>query len=282
MTMTSRGIRSAYSSRDVSPESRPEPYDPFHTESDHIELSYLSQLSSDGVEPHIAPARSLGQSHDEGTKSGFRAGAYLGLPHGDSRYEPVRGEHGTSGHSIRSARDSTYTLNSLYHKKTMDADTQALVDRRSGELVQWHIYWTTPALIVALFMVGFAAAVGHHLFYMHLNGKPATEQLKMVRYGTALAFFVKSTLVGTVIMCNRQRIWYTFRRKAMTINGIDGLFSATEDPTQFFLNWEMIRNGKLATLMAACTWASLQYFNNKSVLTYPSYYHLHPFCPQPH
>ncbi|KAL1798602.1 hypothetical protein ACET3X_002639 [Alternaria dauci] len=55
-------------------------------------------------------------------------------------------------------------------------------------------------------------------------------------------------------MCNRQRIWYTFRRKAMTINGIDGLFSATEDPTQFFLNWEMIRNGKLATLMAACTW----------------------------
>ncbi|KAI4917371.1 hypothetical protein J4E90_003878 [Alternaria incomplexa] len=89
---------------------------------------------------------------------------------------------------------------------------------------------------------------------MHLNGQPATEQLKMVRYGTALAFFVKSTLVGTVIMCNRQRIWYTFRRKAMTINGIDGLFSATEDPTQFFLNWEMIRSGKLATLMAACTW----------------------------
>ncbi|KAI4645679.1 hypothetical protein J4E93_005256 [Alternaria ventricosa] len=40
----------------------------------------------------------------------------------------------------------------------------------------------------------------------------------------------------------------------MTINGIDGLFSATEDPTQFFLNWEMIKNGKLATLMAACTW----------------------------
>jgi hypothetical protein len=40
----------------------------------------------------------------------------------------------------------------------------------------------------------------------------------------------------------------------MTINGIDGLFSATEDPTMFFLNWEMIRNGKLATLMAVCSW----------------------------
>jgi hypothetical protein len=159
-------------------------------------------------------------------------------------------------------------LNSLYHRKTVDADTQALVDRRAGELAQWHIYWATPSLIVALFLAGFAAAVGHHLFYMHLDGQPATQQLKMVRYGTALAFFVKSTLVGTVIMCNRQRIWYTFRRKAMTINGIDGLFSATEDPTQFFLNWEMIRNGKLATLMAACTWVSLSISHSPQMSTY--------------
>lgn len=53
---------------------------------------------------------------------------------------------------------------------------------------------------------------------------------------------------------SRQRIWHTLRRKAMTINGIDGLFSATEDPTMFFLNWEMVRNGKLATLMAICSW----------------------------
>ncbi|CAN9193893.1 unnamed protein product [Alternaria alternata] len=235
--MTSRGPQSAYSSRDVSPDSRPEPYDPFRSESDPIELAYLSQPSQD--------------SH---TREGLQPGAYFGLSHGESRYEPVREGYTSPGLSARSTRESTHTLNSLYHKKAWDADTQALVDRRSGELAQWHIYWTTPALIVVLFLAGFAAAVGHHSFYMHLDGQPAIEQLKMVRYGTALAFFVKSTLVGTVIMCNRQRIWYTFRRKAMTINGIDGLFSATEDPTQFFLNWEMIRNGKLATLMAACTW----------------------------
>ena len=147
-----------------------------------------------------------------------------------------------------------HTLNSLYHSKMVDADTQALMDRRSGEIARWHVHWTTPALIISLFIAGVMAAVGHHIFYAYLNGRPATEQLKMVRYGTALAFFVKSTLVGTVIMCNRQRIWRTFRRKAMTITGIDGLFSATEDPTTFFLNWEMMRNGKLATLMAASAW----------------------------
>lgn len=255
--MTSRGPQSAYTSRNVFPESRPEPYDPFRSESDSIELAYLSRRSSDAKETHGARGRSLGQSQDENTTDGLRPGTYFGLSHGDSRYEPVRERNESPGLSVRSTRESTYTLNSLYHRKTVDADTQALVDRRSGELAQWHIYWATPALIVALFLAVFAAAVGHHLFYMHLHGQPATEQLKMVRYGIALAFFVKSTLVGTIITCNRQRIWYTFRRKAMTINGIDGLFSATEDPIQFFLNWEMIRNGKLATLMAACTWVSL-------------------------
>jgi hypothetical protein len=182
------------------------------------------------------------------THTARKVGLVVALPTIDHAggYAQIR----TSAHHLR----AMYTLNSLYQSKTVDADTQALVDRRAGEIAQWHVHWTTPALIASLFISGVAAAVGHHFFYDHLHGQPATEQLKMIRYGTALAFFVKSTLVGTVIMCNRQRIWRTFRRKAMTMNGIDGLFSATEDPSQFFLNWEMIRNGKLATFMALCSW----------------------------
>jgi hypothetical protein len=135
-----------------------------------------------------------------------------------------------------------------------DTDTQNLIDARSGEIAQWHIHWTTPAIIAFLFLAGVGAAFGHHFFYKSLDGQQAKEQLKMIRYGTALAFFVKSTLVGTTIVCNRQRIWRTFRQKALTVNAIDGLFSATEDPTQFFLNFEMIKYGKLATFMAACAW----------------------------
>jgi hypothetical protein len=249
--MASRRSRSACSSRDVSPESHPAPYDPFR---DNMELAHLPRCSLDARQSPTPRGRSPGHSPNKTPREGLLPGTYFGLPQGSGHYAPVDRRNDSPGPSIRSARESTFTLASLYQSKTPDADTQALVDRRRGELAQWHIYWTTPALIVSLFLAGFAAAVGHHLFYSHLNGQPATDQLMMVRYGTALAFFVKSTLVGSVIMCNRQRIWYTFRRKAMTINGIDGLFSATEDPTQFFLNWEMIRNGKLATLMAACTW----------------------------
>jgi hypothetical protein len=265
--MTSRGPRSTYSSRDVSPETHPEPYDPFRSDADPIELAHLSRSSLDARESQGARGRSPGHSPSRPPREGLHPGTYFGLSHGSGQYEPVHRRNESPGPSIRSARDSTFTLGSLYQSKAADADTQALVDRRREELAQWHIYWTTPALIVSLFLAGFAAAVGHHLFYLHLDGQRATEQLMMVRYGTALAFFVKSALVGTVIMCNRQRIWYTFRRKAMTINGIDGLFSATEDPTQFFLNWEMIRNGKLATFMAACTWYVLALSMNPVMLT---------------
>jgi hypothetical protein len=256
--MTSRGLQSAYSSRNASPEPHHNTYDPFRSDEDPIELSHFQRPSLDARDSYGSRGRSPLRSPDYNTQDNsegrLHPDSYFGLSRGSGHYASIANRDGSPKPTIRSERESTYTLNSLYQSKAVDADTQALVDRRAGEIAQWHIHWTTPALIASLFFAGVAAAVGHHYFYAHLNGQPAIEQLKMVRYGTALAFFVKSTLVGTVIMCNRQRIWYTFRRKAMTINGIDGLFSATEDPTQFFLNWEMIRMGKLATLMAACSW----------------------------
>ncbi|KAH9881926.1 hypothetical protein J1614_001097 [Plenodomus biglobosus] len=251
--MSSRNSQWAYS-RDSSPESRIKPYDPLRSDSDTIELAHITRPSVDGKDSYGSRGRSPIHLLDETSRERLRPDCYFGSQRNSAQYVQVPGRGVSPGPFANSGRESTYTIHSLYQTKTLDADTQALVDRRAGEIAQWHVHWTTPAIIASLFFAGLLAAIGHHLFYAHLDGSPATEQLKMVRYGTAMAFFVKSTLVGTVIMCNRQRIWYTFRRKAMTINGIDGLFSATEDPTQFFLNWEMITNGKLATLMAACTW----------------------------
>lgn len=256
--MTSRGPRSAYSSRSVSPATPPAPYDPFASPADPIELSdiprppYVSQHSYGSRGP--SPFQSPDPDEVVRGRGNLRPGSYFGLSYNSGgQYAPVSGRNESPKPSM-SGKDSTYTLNSLYRSKQVDADTQALVDRRAGEIAQWHIHWTTPFLISLLFISGIAAAIGHHVFYASLNGQPATNQLQMIRWGTALAFFVKSTLVGTSIMCNRQRIWRTFRRKAMTIHGIDGLFSAPEDPTQFFINGEMWRNGKLATFMALCCW----------------------------
>lgn len=258
--MTSRGPQSNYSSRDASPTSRAARHDdPFASEADPIELSHMPRPSAASHDSHGSRVHSPPRSPDPDDinrgRASLRPGSYFGLgQHSGGQYASLSGCNESPRPSGQSGRDSVYTLSSRYHTKQMDADTQALVDRRAGEIAEWHIHWTTPAIILSLFIAGVIAAVGHHLFYTNLNGQVATDQLRMIRWGTALAFFVKSTLVGSSILCNRQRIWRTFRTKAMTIDGIDGLFSAPEDPTQFFINGEMWKNGKLATLMALCCW----------------------------
>jgi hypothetical protein len=115
-----------------------------------------------------------------------------------------------------------------------------------------------PTAMVCLLLLGVLGAVSHHLFYLSLHGKPATNQLLKVRFGTAFAFFTRSMLVGSSVIAYRQRIWHTFRGKAMTLNGIDSLFSVIEDPTMFG-SWEMIKNAKLATLMALACWYVFTY-----------------------
>jgi hypothetical protein len=240
----------------LSPPSNPfvDPYDPYDPHDAPVEMSNLRHaIDAQGVRhtrraesPDVSPPISRSGSPTDGPQIPRGMGASI-------QYTPVHPSDRRAP-TIQSAAPSLYSLSSLNHYKTMDAATQKLVDRRVGELAEWHIHWITPALIIVMFVAGVLGAMGHHLFYVRLDGEPAEEQLKMVRYGTALAFFVKSTLVGCIIMCYRQRIWHTFRTKPMTIMGIDGLFSATEDPSQFFYNWEMISNGKLATFMAICSW----------------------------
>ncbi|OCK83676.1 hypothetical protein K432DRAFT_401814 [Lepidopterella palustris CBS 459.81] len=257
----------------VSPDETPQRYDPFDPPLDPLEMQSFTRPSFEaGIleegprepSPDVHVRRNESQSsfvsslHGEGrTNTGYspvprtysETSANTGYPpipqsHSMGRLPPRKSMGGTSVHTVGST---------LTPFKTADPDTQALVERRAGEIAQWTIHWQTPAVIVVLFVAGVMGAVGHHLFYQHLDGKPAEDQLKMIRYGTALAFFTKATLVGSVVMCYRQRIWHTFRKRAMTIHAIDGLFSATEDPTQF-INMEMVRNAKLASFMAVASW----------------------------
>lgn len=65
------------------------------------------------------------------------------------------------------------------------------------------VHWFLPSLMFGLLLSGFLGAVAHHLFYDSLDGKEAKNQLAMVRIGTALAFFTKATLVGSVVISYR-------------------------------------------------------------------------------
>lgn len=102
-------------------------------------------------------------------------------------------------------------------------EIQSLIQHRSGMVSPWGVHWWTPFSLIALFILGVTGALMHHGFYLSLDGKEATNQLWMGRIGTGMAFFTKMCLVGTVVLAYKQRIWYTMRRKGMTVGAIDGL-----------------------------------------------------------
>ncbi|KAK7943959.1 uncharacterized protein PG986_013072 [Apiospora aurea] len=108
------------------------------------------------------------------------------------------------------------------------------------------------------FSFGLLCAVGHHLFYNSLDGKPAVDQLTMLRYGTALAFAAKAGFLACIITAFRQRIWATVRNKILSVAAIDSLFAATEDVVALF-NLEVYKKARIAMLLAvaACRLAPI-------------------------
>ncbi|KAI1644588.1 uncharacterized protein F4817DRAFT_346189 [Daldinia loculata] len=115
----------------------------------------------------------------------------------------------------------------------------------------WH--WRPAWFMYLSFLFGVACAIGHHVFYTSLNGKPAVDQLAMLRYGTVLSFSAKAGLVAAVVIAFKQRIWTTVRSKFLSVAALDSLFAAAEDASAL-LNIEIYKQAKIAMLLAAFVW----------------------------
>ncbi|KAH9884360.1 hypothetical protein F4778DRAFT_787819 [Xylariomycetidae sp. FL2044] len=109
----------------------------------------------------------------------------------------------------------------------------------------WKIY--------AFFILGILFAVGHHIFYHELDGRPADDQVSMLRYGTILAFASKAGLSTAVILAFKQRVWTTVRNKLLSLAALDSLFAAAEDLSAL-LSWEAFKQAKTAMLLASFVW----------------------------
>ncbi|KAF3068470.1 hypothetical protein GL218_08259 [Daldinia childiae] len=115
----------------------------------------------------------------------------------------------------------------------------------------WH--WRPTWFMYLSFLFGVACAIGHHVFYASLNGKPAVDQLAMLRYGTVISFAAKAGLVAAVVIAFKQRIWVTVRSKFLSLAVLDSLFAAAEDASAL-LNIEIYKQAKIAMLLAAFVW----------------------------
>ncbi|OAA59889.1 hypothetical protein SPI_06087 [Niveomyces insectorum RCEF 264] len=147
------------------------------------------------------------------------------------------------------------------------------------------IAWRYPALAVGLFVASLLFAVGHDLYYKSLDGKLAdgddpsttsstttptstsgsmfrligsapfssTSQTWAIRIGTGLAILHKTALVAVVGMVGAQQVWVTLRRKAMTIGGIDSLFSVLDNPLALWSR-DLLAHAKMLVLLAMVAW----------------------------
>lgn len=120
------------------------------------------------------------------------------------------------------------------------------------------------AQITGFALAGSILAVGHHVYYasLHLTtsdgtvgvgGHAISRQTFTNFIATLFIFVVKLCLSQSVSKAFYQRLWYTVRRRAIKLNGLDALFSVLGDPTAF-LNLEMVWRAKLAAALAFIAW----------------------------
>ncbi|CZR68194.1 uncharacterized protein PAC_18093 [Phialocephala subalpina] len=114
-------------------------------------------------------------------------------------------------------------------------------------------WWNMPWMMYLLFILGVCGALGHHAFYSSLAGTEAHNQLQMLRYGAAIAYFTKASLAASLVLAFRQQIWATFRRKFLSINAIDSLFSGIGD-LDALLNLEVFQKAKAAIFLILLLW----------------------------
>ncbi|CAG8957781.1 hypothetical protein HYFRA_00000119 [Hymenoscyphus fraxineus] len=123
-----------------------------------------------------------------------------------------------------------------------------------GSFKNWWGWWHPMFLMYLFFVFGVVAAFGHHIFYASLHGTEAVDQFQKSRYGAALSFVAKASLMASVILAFRQQMWATFRRNSLSIDAIDSIFAVIEDLT--VVRWESLKTAKVAMFLAFIVWVS--------------------------
>ncbi|PNP80443.1 hypothetical protein FNYG_06042 [Fusarium nygamai] len=132
----------------------------------------------------------------------------------------------------------------------------AFMKRRSDDFWKaWQVYRHKPWNMCLLVLVGTLFAVGHHLFYLRLDGKEALNQSLMLRYGTIVAFCAKASLGTAVTVAFHQRAWRVVRNKTARVDTIDSIFTANTDVFSLF-TWGSVRKAKIGTLLALYCWVT--------------------------
>lgn len=94
--------------------------------------------------------------------------------------------------------------------------------------------WRAYTTMVASLLCGILLAIGHHLFYNSLNGKPVgapehvlrgvTRQQLNLTLGTLFSFLVRAFLAAAVTIAYTQVVWRAVKERSTTLSTIDTIF----------------------------------------------------------
>lgn len=132
---------------------------------------------------------------------GIRAGGTERETQTPSRSAFEELSYDTMNSSIRGSRRSTATGSFEASKRRVLSRWPTVKELGPG------IYWYTPAMMIFLLLAGLFGALGHHMYNARLDGQPVIDAQWPQRWGVAMAFFVKMTLVGAVQTAVKQRAW---------------------------------------------------------------------------
>ncbi|KAI0102406.1 hypothetical protein GGR51DRAFT_527249 [Nemania sp. FL0031] len=113
--------------------------------------------------------------------------------------------------------------------------------------------YNMPCLMFTLIVLGSLAALGHHLYYQGLHDQRVQDPQWPIRFGTAVAFLVKASFVGSVDIAYRQQAWLMVKRRNYKISTLDSVFSACSSPWVFG-NAQFLSEAYLAAATALFVW----------------------------
>ncbi len=122
--------------------------------------------------------------------------------------------------------------------------------------VLWGVSLREPTTMVVFVLFGLTTAICHHFYNISLEGKVAGDsaaQQWVIWIGTGFSnstvFFLNSA-IGIALV---QAIWFTVKRHALSVGTLDTLFGLEGDITGF-INWELLKGGRIALLIAFIIW----------------------------
>ncbi|KAB5549460.1 hypothetical protein GE09DRAFT_1059936 [Coniochaeta sp. 2T2.1] len=118
------------------------------------------------------------------------------------------------------------------HVSRRSTETGDSKGSKRGLRIQWPntkqlgpgIHWYTPTMMITLAFAGLFGGLGHHLYNAGLKGQPVIDAQWPQRWGVAMAFFVKMTLVGAVQIAVKQRAWLTVKKRGFRVRTLDSIF----------------------------------------------------------